>query len=219
MFSGETTDYWYLQSGLSIDVNFCVWVLLVDGLRVPPFDRHPDGSGQLRAAGMSQKSWYAWFSKVLGTAVDIDPKQPWPQVSVEDLAMLSQYADPPRVWTGEPAVGECLTRLWDEHREHYDDWIDRNVGEVGEDPRLPPPLSPAQHRDLWQSLVSFHNRLPTLEVQITEYPWPVVCTVPPVHVILGIDNGALDSDKYAAAILHGAYELARPGTGQPKHDQ
>lgn len=35
----------------ALDVGFCIWALLVDGLHVPPFEHHADGDGTLRAAG------------------------------------------------------------------------------------------------------------------------------------------------------------------------
>jgi hypothetical protein len=45
-------------------VDFCVWVLEVDGLHVPPFDRHQNGSGALRSAGLDAGNWQRWLGAV-----------------------------------------------------------------------------------------------------------------------------------------------------------
>src|SRR5437764_494196 len=51
---------------------FCVWVLRRDGLLVPPFDRHQDGDGALRAAGLTAEDWSAWFAAVVGEVAGRD---------------------------------------------------------------------------------------------------------------------------------------------------
>ena len=52
---------WSLQYGPDPTINFCFWVLQVDGLRVPPFDQHQGGDGALRDLGLTEASWRAWF--------------------------------------------------------------------------------------------------------------------------------------------------------------
>jgi hypothetical protein len=46
-------------------VDFCVWTLEVDGMRVAPFYRHGDGTGALRAAGMQPDGWRIWLSALI----------------------------------------------------------------------------------------------------------------------------------------------------------
>lgn len=53
---------------LNDEVDFCVWILVVDGLQVTPFDRHPHGDGSLRALGLTQQSWRAWGARVVKAA-------------------------------------------------------------------------------------------------------------------------------------------------------
>jgi len=44
--------------------GFAVWVLMDDGLRVPPFVAHSDGHGRLRAAGLSIDNWRGWVTEI-----------------------------------------------------------------------------------------------------------------------------------------------------------
>ena len=62
-------DWSFAGDFLEPSLDFCLWVLQVDGLRVPPFDQHPDGDGSLRAIGLTAENWQAWFLRV------IDPEQ------------------------------------------------------------------------------------------------------------------------------------------------
>jgi len=46
------------------NVDFCVWVLKQDGLKVAPFDKHASGDALLRQAGLSEGTWSTWSSVV-----------------------------------------------------------------------------------------------------------------------------------------------------------
>src|SRR5579875_2239847 len=61
----RSTSTWIFSQDFSEEVNFCIWVLEVDGLHVPPFDQHPDGDGSLRAAGLNPESWQSWLVRVV----------------------------------------------------------------------------------------------------------------------------------------------------------
>lgn len=37
-------------------IDFCIWVLETDGLRVPPFDQHPEGNKALRTRGLEAEA-------------------------------------------------------------------------------------------------------------------------------------------------------------------
>lgn len=65
MILGESTDRWFWSEDVDVAVDFCVRALRHDGLRVPPFDRHPDGDGSLRALGLDTGSWRRWLDAVL----------------------------------------------------------------------------------------------------------------------------------------------------------
>jgi RNA polymerase sigma factor (sigma-70 family) len=55
----ESDEWRSYRSGVDRQANFAVWILMQDGLRVPPFDRHPDGDGTLRALGIDEERWWA----------------------------------------------------------------------------------------------------------------------------------------------------------------
>lgn len=48
----------------SRELDFCIWVLEIDGLEVPPFQHHPDGDKSLRKRGLTVDSWRGWFNAV-----------------------------------------------------------------------------------------------------------------------------------------------------------
>src|SRR5215212_11819058 len=56
---------WTVRLGPDMFLDFCVWVLERDGLRVPPFEHHPDGDGTLRAARLTAEAWRAWLDRVV----------------------------------------------------------------------------------------------------------------------------------------------------------
>jgi len=56
-----------LTKGFNRQLNFCVWVLRKDGLRVAPFDAHLDGDHSLRALGLNAEQWMRWVSRVAAT--------------------------------------------------------------------------------------------------------------------------------------------------------
>jgi hypothetical protein len=66
----------------SPEVDFCIWVLEVDGVHIPPFDRHPAGSGPLATSGMPPGQWHDWIHAV-ALAVD---RQEYLWVRTDEIA-------------------------------------------------------------------------------------------------------------------------------------
>jgi|UPI00036C5C14 Fe-S cluster biosynthesis and repair protein YggX len=64
----------FLSLGMGSAIYFCVWLLEQDGLRVPPFDQHPDGDGSLRSSGLTAETWRTWMTR---TALLIDQRRLW----------------------------------------------------------------------------------------------------------------------------------------------
>jgi hypothetical protein len=62
---GSNNPQWVMIGSFSSYPDFCIWVLAIDGLRVPPFTHHPEGNQKLRDAGMSAESWFTWFTRVI----------------------------------------------------------------------------------------------------------------------------------------------------------
>jgi hypothetical protein len=63
----ESETYWFFEKTFNGYVNFCVWVLQVDGLSVPPFNSHLDGDSVLRKRGLDAESWHTWLARVVAT--------------------------------------------------------------------------------------------------------------------------------------------------------
>lgn len=49
------------------DINFCVWVLQIDGLSIPSFSHHSDGDHSLQNQGLNAESWQSWLARVVAT--------------------------------------------------------------------------------------------------------------------------------------------------------
>ncbi len=63
--SDEEPQTWVFSHGYDRCIDFFVWVLEVDGLQVPPFERHPEGDRSLRSRGMTAQSWQSWLTKTV----------------------------------------------------------------------------------------------------------------------------------------------------------
>ncbi len=202
MFRTGTPDPWSWSADLNAALNFCVWVLLVDGLHAPPFDRHPAGDGRLRAAGLDPAGWRAWLEAVLNAQAQLTTATPWPP----SPDLVHRALDAPGLWIGTPAVGGALRALWTPYQVHWNAWHGR-VAPDRANP-LPPTLGGRDGRALWRALAPYRDRLPTLRVYLTEYPWLVAALVPPVAVVIGTKRGTLTATHYAAIVEHAAAALA-----------
>ena len=65
MFSTTTNDQWHWKIGFDSGIDFCVWILEIDGLHIPPFDQHTQHEGFLQTAGLTQLSWKAWIRELI----------------------------------------------------------------------------------------------------------------------------------------------------------
>jgi hypothetical protein len=200
MFREGSTDRWQWSADLHEGINFCAWVLLQDGLRVPPFDRHPPGDGRLQAAGLEADAWRSWLTAVHGGDGPLRSTQlGWARPPQE---LGDEPYSPTVHWPAESAVGRRIRELWTSYRPHGNEWKRSGASRALHlDARL--------GLDLWHALEPLHDRLPTLRVYVTEYPEPVSYLMPPVSVILGTNQGSVDQATYAAGVLRAAQELAR----------
>ncbi|MBN4003576.1 hypothetical protein [Nostoc sp. LPT] len=65
MIASDNSTTGHLTIGSSHYIDFALWVLVQDGLQVPPFDKHTDGNQILQSLGMTPKSWYEWLKLIL----------------------------------------------------------------------------------------------------------------------------------------------------------
>lgn len=201
MFRKGTENPWFFSSGFNMMVDFCVWVLESDGLRVPPFDRHDDGDGALRARGFDAQGWRVWADDVVALQARVD-RVPFqnPDGSIADV--WAKASNPPIVWAGDAAVGELLVDLWDRYGPLS------NVRREWE--KLPHKSGLADaHHTLWHDLAPYHAQLPPLRVHLVDYLWPVEYLVPPASVIMGVGSEPPNGARFRADVLHAAEGLAR----------
>lgn len=231
-------DDWSFAGGFrEPSLDFCLWVLQVDGLRVPPFDQHPDGDGSLRAIGLTASDWQVWFLRV------IDPEQ-----RERDIKQLQQQAFAAYLkLSGEPDLEHLQQRFQAEQRT------------ISNDPRLPSPpewhfyhaswrgnntirnrlielheqykhvsahherlcsdVSRAQTKEerrsgirLYDELKPYATRIPSLSVYFVGYDYPLDYLVFPATLLMTVQEGQPGPQEYRERVLAAVAELAtRPG--------
>lgn len=75
---------WAIDQSFNTFVDFCIWVLEIDGLQVPPFDQHPEGNRILQNQGLNADNWRQWLATVVAL-------QDW-ILRWHELCQTSRYA-------------------------------------------------------------------------------------------------------------------------------
>lgn len=174
MFFKRGGDRWHLRIDPEGGVGFCVWALQGDGLRVPPFDRHPDGDGSLRAAGLTAEHWWAWFAAVLDLHRRMNA---WADAGASPPRALAEPAYRSYLaWHEGPAVAARLAELWrpyDAARDTRRRWY--------ADAEAPWRLQPRDFRRWWRQLAQVRGELPPLSLHLVGYPALVVLPDAPLQ--------------------------------------
>lgn len=186
---------WNFSHGFNMMVDFCIYILQVDGVRVSPFDLHSEGNGILRMRGFTTDDWHLWLGEV---------------VSLQDQQRATTYHkyDPPSVWKGSSSARDALSELWriygpvsNERRE----WEARlGMKWVQELPML------------WHDLKPYQRQLDTLTIHLVSYPKAVDYLVPPTSGIMTVVDGQLESPDFYDRMLHIADSLAAQSAGEHK---
>ena len=200
------SDGWHWAEDAFPPVAFCVRVLVLDGLSVPPFDRHPDGDGGLRALGLGADLWREWVSvllrqhaimgehaRSLGTP---DAREPMLERARAAAGVLRH---PGSFCPGPGELQARLDALFADYAAAGEDWKRRTS-----DPR-PRLGSGRQQRALWQALTPFHTQLPPLSIFLVEYPEPVIMPLPPANCLIA---PAANAEGYARQVVVAAISLA-----------
>lgn len=213
MILAGSTDPWLWSEDVDVAVDFCVQALRHDGLRVPPFDRHPDGDGSLRDLGLDPGSWRRWLDAVLRQLELLDAHLRQPELRAHRRAVANigrPLGRPGGLCPGSRELRARLDELWTGHAPVADAWK-RAMTERPRHALLPP----TQARWLWLALEPFHARLPTLRVYLVDYPERVAMTVPPTTVLVARDPADQDGSAYARTLAAAAAELASSGAPPP----
>lgn len=206
MFVAGTSDQWYWGEDAFPPIAFCVRVLVLDGLVVPPFDQHPDGDGRLRRLGLDAGMWREWIASVLrqhatlgehartlGTPFARGPLREEARSAAEVLRLPGSFC------SGSAELQAQLNDLFAGYALAGQDWK-RRMSDV---PRLHG--SPPQQRALWRALTPFHGRLAPISVFLVEYAEPVVMPLPPATCLIA---PAADPEAYGRQLVEAATRLA-----------
>ena len=230
-------DDWFYAGGFrEPSLDFCLWVLQVDGLRVPPFDQHPDGDSSLRAIGMTAPDWQSWFLRV------IDPEQrkrdiqqlqqqsllEYLKISGEpDLEHLRQRyqaeqlkisKDPPlpsppefhfnhASWRGNNTVRNRLIELHKQYK-HVSDHHEQLCADVS---RARDKEERRSGTHLYDELKPYSTRITSFSVYFIVYEYPLDYLVFPATLLMTVQDGQPGPQEYRERVLVAAELAARPG--------
>jgi hypothetical protein len=225
----------------TLKIDFCIWILLLDGLSVFPFTQHPKGNRMLQKLGLNSESWFAWMKRVVNTRdqrlTRTKTNLP-PQAYVEEAMALYQVQAKQgkkidlaakRVRTEKIVYGyfelEASVYPFGWESPPADVWAgERKIGEalkelwqeylelVEEEGR-----GTAQSgrfglpEELFQQLNRVCQDLFCLHIYQVEYPYPVGCAVPPNAILLSSACGAAGSSNYCKIALGAAESLIQAG--------
>jgi hypothetical protein len=205
MFLAGSNDRWHWSEDASPPLAFCVRVLVQDGLQVPPFDRHPEGDGTLRARGLDGETWRAWLSALVAAQDRLSGRVRAPDWATDraGLAELVEAVSVPAArCPGMPGLRGRLEELWVDYQPIGARW----KWDVTSGPRgIPYRLAPDDQRWLWEALLPFHDRLPTISVLLVDYPAPAVMALPPTTCLIAPADNSAD---YARQVVAAAGQLA-----------
>ncbi|MEO6890099.1 MAG: hypothetical protein ABI456_12160 [Ktedonobacteraceae bacterium] len=228
----HSRNSWRYSQGSEPTVDFCLWVLQVGGLHVPPFDRHPDGDGSLRMLGLTADDWQTWFLRVL------DPTQRKRDVEQLRQLHLAEYlkishepdvehlkrryqaeylkisTDPPlppppefyhyqASWNGSNAVKNRLIEL----EEQYKQIASQRHEWSGDVERV---LGREEHKAatrLYDELKPYHNRIPPLNIYFAIYEHPLDYLVSPATLLITIQEGQPGFQEFRERVLAAVAEL------------
>jgi len=182
MFS-DPADRWHFSEDRNLAIDFCVHVLILDGLHVAPFDAHPRRSQALDCPDLTETAWRKWlFDVVAGQGrirdltIKLAGKGSAP--STADRNEVLRLADPAGLWPGTGATARRLADEWEHHRLLGESWRRDEM----ESQRH---RGAADHRSLWKTMSRFRDHLPPLSFFWVQYPAPAVCIVPPDSAVVG----------------------------------
>ncbi|WP_297157350.1 hypothetical protein, partial [Thermogemmatispora sp.] len=193
---------WHYSIRTELGIDFCLWMLRIDGLRVAPFDTHPDGTHLLQAAGLTPEAWRSWFLRVLAKQRDLQAIED-PDVWVAEAA--ASYS-PVSLWPGSERLKERLQELWLLYEMLTTGLIEPSTPDFVEHM-----LPPKERRRLWKDLTPFQQLLPPLDIYLVDYPHAPLFVYPPTMLVIGNRERKLQGEELRQLILQGARELATAG--------
>ncbi|HZU67383.1 MAG TPA: hypothetical protein VFA09_08895 [Ktedonobacteraceae bacterium] len=213
----HSRNSWTYSFGFNMAVDFCVWVLEIDGLHVPPFDHHTGGDGSLQASGLNTEQWQSWFARVINAQETQRQRfqqraKEDPQHSQKDLSkwLIAEAHLPAAAWQGDATVGNQLTTLWNQYgplsneRRSWERDLSRQLHKAEAGAR----------KRLYDELLPYSNGIPSLTIHFINYPQPLDYLLPPSTIIMTIQHGQPDAAEFRERVLAAAGELAAMRSGK-----
>lgn len=217
-----SSDPWTWSYGFDAPVDFCVWALEQDGLRVPPFDQHAGGDGELRALGMTGDLWLAWLREVVHLQGDDDARRDWAMhvraAAANPMAAhppIPPFLDPPVACPGPEALRERLGILWRGPRDPANPakrlCLQGYPGVLNQrktvDLPSPEPMYGVEWQ-LWRDLQPYHARMSRLRILVVAYVAFAHVVVSPDAAVLALTASFADAAAFRDAILACAQAVA-----------
>lgn len=240
----HSRNSWHYSQGSEPAVDFCLWVLQVDGLQVPPFDHHPEGDGSLRALGLTADDWQTWFLRALDPAQRKRDVEQLRQIHMAEYLKLAQEPDlehlgrrhqaeflkistepplppPPEFhsyhasWAGSTAINHKLIELEKQYKQI-----------ANQRQALVSTVEIALHQKevtrkaatrLYDDLKPYHNRIPPLNICLAAYEYPLDYIVAPALLLITVQEGQPGLQEFRERVLAAVAELAARPDRQKKH--
>ena len=209
---------WSFSHGFNMMVDFCIWVLEVDGLQVLPFDQHPEGDGSLRAVGLDALQWQLWFIRVV--TLQYEQQQVNTKRVTEDpfniqkrepaSLFIPDVYNPPALWTGSAIIGQRLIELWEQYGPVSNE---RSKWEIKLTRKWQKEESKGGKR-LYDALQPYYTRIPTMIIHLVSYERPLNYLITPVSVIMTTTEDQPDATEFRERVLDAAAGLSINGSVQ-----
>jgi hypothetical protein len=200
LFLAGSTDQFHWTEDAFPPLDFCVQTLKRDGLRIHPFDEHPDGDSSLRNRGLNAEVWRQWVASVITHSELLSQVPASPADGRTDPRFLAEVAEflrrPSSACPGSDGLRGRLDEMWAEYEPTADAWKRAITGPEG----VRRMGRPADQRRRWQALQPFHSRVATIQVFLVSYPAPVVMASSPTACLIAPDrNPAAYTQQVVAA--------------------
>lgn len=221
MFDFSREPSWVVHSSFDPVVDFCVWMLEVDGLLVSPFDQHLEGNAAFRARGMDANSWLLWMKRVVllsdqriywsAEKLRVTPQnernsefvkwQEWQHQQAMTVAREfcgSQFPEilpimPPEVFPAASPVKELIEERWMYYRS--------DIFSRREQRWSSHPIASLLGSELVEAVNSYYPRLAALELYLVAYSEPREYLIPPVSVIVSLPDDSSNDDLTSRVLL------------------
>ncbi len=207
---GSRNTFTYSDS-YNMMVDFCIWVLGVDGLQVTPFDQHPNGDGSLRAIGLNAVSWQSWLIRVVNLQYEQQQanmkrvtEDPFNTQKIDPRSFfIPEVHNPPMAWKGGAAIGGRLVELWKQFGPVANErgkWDAKRSRAVRKEERK-------GGKRLYDELQPYYSLIPMLNMHFVSYAQPINYLISPVSVIMTSTEYQPDAAEFRERVLDAAAGL------------